>query len=168
LVFNQHIDKTNRVLYGMKTPCWIWVGKAYRYFHFYGHISLRRFHQPSHPLHYEKAAHRIAWIFAYGFIPPKLYVIHYCNKSLCVRPDHLFTGTMAELVSNRDRKGRQSQGNKHYKSKLTSTQVQTIRRLYSQGKATRRMLAIRYGVSKESVYEIVAGKTWKGLLRKTQ
>jgi len=46
-------------------------------------------------------AHRVAYELTYGPIPPGLVVRHLCHEPLCVNPDHLLLGTVAE--NNQDR-----------------------------------------------------------------
>jgi hypothetical protein len=75
--------------------CWLWIASCvtggYGKFFFQG--KYRR-------------AHRVAWVLHRGLIPPGLDVLHRCDTSCCVNPDHLFLGT--DSVNMRDcvRKGR--------------------------------------------------------------
>ena len=55
-------------------------------------------------------AHRISWRMAYGNIPIGLCVLHACDVPLCVNPNHLFLGTLADNCRDRDRKGRTGKG----------------------------------------------------------
>ena len=61
--------------------CWIWTastywshGLTYGHVYFYGRV---------------RAAHRIAYIITYGFIPDGMDIDHLCRKTLCVNPKHL-------------------------------------------------------------------------------
>lgn len=55
-------------------------------------------------------AHRVAWSAANGPIPDGLCVLHRCDNPSCVRADHLFLGTNADNVRDRDAKGRTPRG----------------------------------------------------------
>lgn len=70
--------------------CWEWRG--YRNWAGYGII---------HPTPGVKLrTHRIAYELTHGPIPIGLYVLHRCDNPSCVRPEHLFLGTLAD--NNRD------------------------------------------------------------------
>jgi hypothetical protein len=52
-------------------------------------------------------AHRIAYVLTYGPIPDETpIVLHTCDNPPCCEPTHLFLGTDADNVADRDRKGR--------------------------------------------------------------
>ena len=55
-------------------------------------------------------AHRIAWIFSFGDIPPGLCVCHHCDNPPCINPGHLFIGTNQDNVDDCVSKGRQAKG----------------------------------------------------------
>ena len=82
--------------------CWVWVGPT----NDKGYGQIRVGGRGSRCL----LVHRLSWELHYGPIPPGMCVLHHCDNPPCVRPDHLFLGTLAD--NNRDmyRKGRDNNG----------------------------------------------------------
>ncbi len=81
-------------------------------------------------------AHRLAWTVLVGPIPEGQYVLHKCDNPPCVNTDHLFLGTHAENMADRNAKGRQARGESlaakrrgenHGLAKLSDDDVRAIR-----------------------------------------
>jgi hypothetical protein len=145
--FWDYVDKSGQ--------CWTWQGNKYP-------TGYGRFGRNG-------SAHRYAYKQAYGTIPRGMHVCHRCDNPPCVRPDHLFLGTNAENMHDRNAKGRQSKGRKaslaHQgkSARLTVAQVREIRRRYVPGQLLQRELAQEYGVSKSLIRDICSRRAWAWL-----
>lgn len=126
--------------------CWEWVGDTAR--GGYGRISVNG---------KQTVAHRIAYMLTYGPISDDICVCHKCDNRLCVRPEHLFLGTMKDNVRDMHIKGRNVNGG----AILTSAQVSEIRKKYAKGGYTHKSLGLEYGVSKATIKDIITRRTWK-------
>jgi len=115
--------------------------------------------------------HRLSWTLRYGPIPDGLWVLHHCDNRKCVRPDHLFLGTLADNMRDAAVKGVMSaavrkawithpdlwRGEKHGRAKLTDNDVRAIRATTSVSQTE---LAHRYGVSQATIWRIISRKGW--------
>lgn len=121
--------------------CWIWT--AYRGITGYGIVGVDRRVQK---------AHRVAWQLTHGPIPHGACVLHRCDNPPCVNPAHLFLGTQAENVADRDAKGRHvpMSGERHGCAKLTTDQVIAIR----ADPRIHRLIAADYGVARTVISRI--------------
>ena len=74
--------------------CWNWLGakdiNGYGKFSFLGRTIL---------------AHRLAWKITYGDIPEGLLILHKCNNSSCVNPQHLYVGNQSNNMLDRTKSG---------------------------------------------------------------
>ena len=104
-------------------------------------------------------AHRCAWTFTYGPIPPEMWVLHRCDNKQCVRPSHLELGTPRQNVDDALARGLYARGEQHAASKLTDAQVDDIRRLYATTRFSQRDLARRFNVSQVHICYITTGRT---------
>lgn len=109
-------------------------------------------------------AHRVSWELANGIVPPGLNVLHECDTPLCVRPDHLFLGTQAENMKDKQSKGRGTyvahHGSKNGFSILNEEKVSEIRLRHSVGES-KEDLAKSYGVGVSNVRHIISRRAWK-------
>ena len=80
----------------IKNECWIWPKgkdrKGYGQFH-YGKDATYK-------------AHRISYELFNHPIPNGLHVCHTCDVPSCINPEHLWTGTNAENMQDKMKKGR--------------------------------------------------------------
>lgn len=51
-------------------------------------------------------SHRVSWELHNGPLGESDYVLHHCDNRLCVRPDHLFIGSLSDNVQDMLAKGR--------------------------------------------------------------
>jgi hypothetical protein len=81
--------------------CWLWQGSS---------AGSRRNNRYGNLLFEGKIqkAHRVAWQIIWGAIPVGAYVLHHCDTPLCVRPDHLFLGSLSDNSLDCYAKGRSS------------------------------------------------------------
>lgn len=118
--------------------CWEWTGSTGS--HGYGQIKWG-----ARP----KLAHRISWEMHHGR-PPCACVLHTCDNRKCVNPAHLFDGTNADNMGDKAKKGRAAK-------KLNAATVLEIRKS-KVGIAT---LGRKYGVAKQTIWDIRKGITWQ-------
>ena len=139
----------------MLTECWIWVGGKVNKS---GHGSLG--------INGDSIlAHRISWMIHNGEIPYSgsyhgVCVLHRCDNPSCINPNHLFLGSHAENMKDRDNKSRQAFGERSGNSKLTTEQVMKIREYGKMG-YTCRKIATLFPVSYQAVNYILNKKCWK-------
>lgn len=134
------------------TGCWLWLRGAARLG--YGLMGRRGA---------SVLAHRLSWEIHRGEIPAGLSVCHRCDVPACVNPDHLFLGTHAENMRDRDRKGRGRKGQPglpgvaNPQARLTPEHVRLIR---ESTKSIYR-LARDLGISESAARRVRRGETWK-------
>lgn len=119
--------------------CWLWTGG--RNGNGYGVFC-------------RTGSHRFSWELANGLIPEGFIVCHRCDTPLCVNPSHLFLGTTADNVRDRDEKRRRHEnrikGERHPGSKLSEEVVRCIR-LSGDSNAA---LGRRFGVNASTVSRV--------------
>ena len=117
-------------------------------------------------------AHRVSWELAHGPVPAGVHVLHRCDNRGCVNPAHLFLGSNADNVADREAKGRSrgARGARNRNAKLNAEQVAAIRAEYVAARPGRprkgeparsaTVLAQRYGVTPSTIYHIARGWNW--------
>jgi hypothetical protein len=107
-----------------------------------------------------KLAHRIAYMLAYGPLPPKLPVVmHLCHNPLCCEPAHLRAGTAKQNVRMSAKAARMhgAPGEAHPRALLTEKAVLAIRASSENVK----QMSGRYGVGTNAIYKVLHRKTWR-------
>jgi hypothetical protein len=115
-------------------------------------------------------AHRLSYELNVGPIPDGLFVCHHCDNPSCVRPDHLFVGTVTDNNRDMGRKGRAkwtrhpelTRGEQNPHAKLTNAQVLAIRELVAAGR-NQKLVAAEFGVSPMTVSHIHNRRRWSHL-----
>ena len=139
--------------------CWLWTGGTTGG---YGSFSIGR--------HRKQPAHRFSWALHYGPIPDGLWVLHQCDNPPCVRPDHLFLGTVKDNARDMAQKGRGThyarswpKGEANPRARLTEDVVRIIRARALTGE-TQSSLGREFGVKWNTIWLIVHERTWRHIL----
>lgn len=155
--FWEKVNKSNE--------CWLWTAglgtDGYGMFRLNGHNVV---------------ASRWAYEALVGPIPEGLLVCHHCDTPRCVRPEHLFVGTVLDNIRDMDQKGRRSwargdkcgarthpesqpRGARHGMARLTETDVLAIRAALEEGTPAHK-LAAKYRVSRALITLIKQRHLW--------
>jgi hypothetical protein len=116
--------------------CWTWTG-------YVGNVGYGVF-RPS--AKQRTGAHRMSWVIHYGPIPEGLYVLHRCDNRVCVRPDHLFLGTVWDNRKDCVQKSR----HKGRPRKLSDIEITAIQK----DPRSQRPIARDYGITQGYVSKI--------------
>jgi hypothetical protein len=145
------------------TQCWNWKGRAKTGSCGYASITLPSKTNPRAGT--KLTAHRVAYEYFIGDIPPGLIVMHRCDNVKCVNPDHLSLGTNKMNTQDMMRKGRHRirRGSEHGMAILTEEAVRHIRAAFDGSTETRRALALQYGVDIETIGAVLRRENWKHL-----
>jgi len=122
--------------------CWEWRGHTNN--KGYGCITINYKHW---------YVHRVAYEETYGTIPNKLFVLHKCDNPKCCNPEHLFLGTQKDNMKDMTQKHRSI-----HHTKISDSQVEEIRNLYSTGNYTQEELGKKFGVHRVHVGNLIVKK----------
>jgi hypothetical protein len=127
--------------------CWEWLACKTRTG--YGHFAINGRYM---------SAHRTSWLMCNGD-PGDKHVLHTCDNPGCVNPAHLFLGTHADNMRDREQKGRANHpiGNTSGVMKLRDEYVPVLKFIYALSACDQRDLAHAFGVSKQLVSWVVNG-----------
>lgn len=88
-------------------------------------------------------------------------VMHTCDNTLCINPEHLKIGDHSNNLKDAYNKGRRSAlGENNPRTKVTEQQVKEIRQKYKIGIVSYNDLAKEYGIDISTVQHIVYRITW--------
>lgn len=171
-MFARHVDLDGPSY--IETPCWIWTGATDK--DGYGKFGTQRA---------SGRASRLVLLATHGFTT--LHACHHCDNPACVRPIHIWAGTVADNNADCVSKGRVAAGDKitknrrhasgarngrhtkpertcrgeqHPCAKLDADMVRRIRAEYATGGVGTRSLAIKYGVARNAIRSVLSGRSW--------
>lgn len=133
--------------------CWLWNGYIGK--HGYSKIQCGKT---------SRLAHRVSWEIFHGPIPEGLNVLHKCDVTACVNPEHLFVGTQQENVVDmfNKRRGNRATGERNGRARLTATDVIQIR----NDPRKRSEIARAYNMSWAHIDRLKRGQFWNHLQEK--
>lgn len=147
----KRLDKERFETKVLKTDgCWTWTGVVTKLG--YGHFWLDGTN---------KLAHRVSYLIHKGD-PTGFKVLHSCDNTLCVNPEHLRLGTQADNVRDMDQKGRRKVLTRedHGRAVMTEESVKALR-FDASIRMNRKFLARKYGISLAQVNNIIARRQWQ-------
>ncbi len=110
-----------------------------------------------------------------------MHACHHCDNPACVRPTHLFAGTLQDNEDDKTAKGRRPCGDRHHsrlhpevvprgedcvRAKLTDRAVRDIVRRSRAPRGIQVQLAREYGVTPTIVSRILSGKIWRHVTKR--
>lgn len=115
-------------------------------------------------------AHRVSYAICNGIDLSEidgLVVRHKCDNPICINPNHLIVGTIADNMRDAVERGRHKNpvliGSNHSRARLSEKDVLSIRASFS-GKYNREMclaLADKYRVSESTISAVFYRRNWR-------
>jgi len=148
---NKKEDIWKNIIQSFPSLCWEWNLSRNRCG--YGTISIKN---------KKYLVHRIVYELIYGEISEGICICHHCDNPSCCNPFHLFAGTIKDNMKDKINKGRcaSNKGENNGNCKLTQTQVNKIRELYSTGNYSQTELGIMFNYKPTNISSIVNNKIW--------
>lgn len=135
--------------------CWPWTGSQNG--RGYGRLNFEGYYDQ---------AHRASWRIHRGEIPAGKNVLHTCDNTLCVNPNHLFLGNQQDNVDDCIAKGRFRAGSNPQRGEysacalLNDDKVREIRRLLEEGHK-HKDIAEWFNVARPTITNIAMGTRWR-------
>ena len=128
--------------------------------HSFNNSGYAQLYGPSHEGH--ALAHRWVWYKLHLSEEMPECVCHFCDNCACVNPSHLFAGTVADNMRDRDTKGRRDEHipTGGLQRVLTEEQVRNICSLRAEG-FTYTKIGELFEISPTTVRQITYGDTYK-------
>ncbi len=146
------VNKTSKDRNG----CWNWTGATKRFGYGYTTIGSR-----TNGTRKTITTHRAMWIAENGAIPDGLWVLHHCDNSKCINPKHLYLGNREDNVRDRESRGRNIVPNlKHEEHPMAKLNWEGVGMIRSRRNSTQQELADEFGVSRETIKDVLGMKTW--------
>lgn len=137
--------------------CWDWKGKSIKAG--YGRLHFKSKYY---------SAHRFSYEYFIEKIPKDLWVLHKCDRPVCINPSHLFLGTVQDNNADCVKKGRHKtypnaikpKGEMHKNAKLTDRNVKEIKYLIKKGYLDAEISSL-FKITVSAINHIRNGRTWK-------
>ena len=128
--------------------CWNWMAALFKN-DGYGKFRVSR-ERPT------VRAQRVSWEIHFGAIDSRVNVLHRCDNPRCVRPDHLFLGSLGDNSKDMVQKGR------HGSALFNEEKASRIRGVYHRHKdiLSYQRIADWFGVSKATISHMMTGRNW--------
>ena len=107
-----------------------------------------------------RTAHSVSFEMHVGPIPPGAEVCHECTNRACVNPRHLRADSHRGNMADKVRHGTHHRGSRTGRARLCEADVRSSRAAVASG-VSQVALARRFGVSPQTVNDIVASRKWK-------
>jgi HNH endonuclease len=130
----------------LEDQCWVWTGTRRSN---YGVVWWQ---------YQSEGVHRVAYRAFVGDIPPGMWVLHHCDKPLCINPSHIYLGTPQDNSNDMVERGRNLTGEIHPFAVLDDQDVVEVLRMLQEGKSQVK-IAEQFWVRPSAVHKIAHGQT---------